>query len=369
MIARGPRRHLWIGCLALALVSGCGGPSSYDDFRDQLASRYCDYLVRCGVLGASETGQCPAPPELGTATTTNLDIDAALADNTIAFHGGRAQRCLDELKSLPCNFEQANADLFRYCHAIVEPKLGDGESCVDDVQCLNGACSQQPIGCGGSCVTYAPTGGSCLNTAENASTECDPTVHYCDEMTSTCKLLVQSGGKCSDDTQCAFSLACVGGKCITSPRLVVGQTCGTGLPPCADGLVCTAKQVCAARIGSGGVCDSVDECKDGLACVNGACAAWSDIGRACAVDTTGFGSGCPADQTCTNSVCAAIGAPVAGPGRTCSTSVACAAGLWCNNGACTYQKGLGGSCSGDSECATGFSCDTTTTQKCIIPTC
>ena len=60
MIARGQLRTWWIGCLALAIVSGCGGPSDYDDFRDQLASRYCDYLVRCGVLGASETGQCPA---------------------------------------------------------------------------------------------------------------------------------------------------------------------------------------------------------------------------------------------------------------------------------------------------------------------
>ena len=362
-------RNLGFGCLLALFVGGCSGPSSYDDYRDQLASRYCDYEVRCGLLGASETSQCPAAPALGTTTTTNLDVDAALGRNSISFHGGRAQKCLDTLKTLPCDGKQANVDVIRYCNAIIEPKLAPGKACVDDVECLGGGCvPTTALGCGGTCVAFAATGAACVQTGSDPSQLCDPTVHFCDPTTSTCKLLLESGGKCSADSQCAFDLACVSGKCATPPHLAVGATCGPllTLPPCAEGLACNANNVCAKELASGAACTSPQDCKDGLVCAAGTCTAWSDIGKPCV--SNGAGSNCPADQACSNSVCVSLDMALAGPGSTCSPTIACQDGLWCNNGVCSYQKGLDGSCTSTAECGGVFTCDTTK-QTCVEPAC
>jgi hypothetical protein len=139
------------------------------------------------------------------------------------------------------------------------------------------------------------------------------------------------------------------------------------LPPCAEGLTCNADNVCAKELASGAACTNPHDCKDGLTCAAGTCVAWSDLGKPCVTDGAGA-SNCPNDQTCTSAICVALAtAGTAGPGRSCAT-VACFDGLWCNNGSCSYQKGLDGSCTGDAECASGLTCDATK-QTCVEPAC
>lgn len=357
------------GALALwSAAGGCGGPASYDDFRDQVASRWCDRLVRCGQLGASEVSQCPAAPPLGLVTGgADLDIDAALDAGALQFHGGRAQRCLEAIKSAPCSVAQSALDFTRYCNAIVEPRLVPGKACRASQECLGGGCVETTVGCGGSCVAFAATGAACMPGATDPSLLCDPTVHFCGS-DGTCQLQKSAGGACAGDTECTFDLACVAGKCADPPRGRAGQVCGGSAPPCLDGLGCNENGRCVSRVGSGSACSADgDDCQAGLVCVGGKCSAWSDAGGACLVAASGA-SGCPATQTCVNSVCQPATTAVSGPGSHCTGDDGCGDSLWCDGSLCSYRNGLGGSCRADDNCRGGLTCDTTS-QTCVDPSC
>lgn len=61
--------------LALLLVAGCsGGPSSYDDFRTQLAARSADYQIACGLHGASEKSTADPAPDVLAIVEANLGV-------------------------------------------------------------------------------------------------------------------------------------------------------------------------------------------------------------------------------------------------------------------------------------------------------
>ena len=362
-----------LGALALwAAAGGCGGPSSYDDFRDQVASRWCARLIRCGQLGASEGGQCPAAPPLGLDTTgADLDIDSALDSGGLQFHGGRAQRCLEAINSAPCSSAQSALDFTRYCNAIVEPRLGPGKACLASQECLGGGCVEATVGCGGTCAAFATTGAACMPAAPgiDPSLQCDPTVHFCGS-DGTCQLQKPSGATCASDAECTFDLVCVAGKCVDPPRSRAGQACGGSQPPCLDALGCNEKGLCATRVGIGSACSADgDDCQAGLVCVGGKCSAWSDAGGACVVTTSGA-SGCPSTQTCVNSVCQpATTVLPSGPDGRCTSDDGCGDFLWCDNGAVQLPQRPRPAVATPTTTAAAGSPATAPAQTCVEPSC
>jgi hypothetical protein len=330
----------------LLVLAGCG-PSSYSDFRAQLTGRWCDRQVRCGEVGVSERGRCGVPAPLALSMVGRVDVAAEIAAGRMQFSSDGAQYCLDAVAGAPCGPAQAAYAFLLHCHAVVGPNVDNGGTCYGSEECVGGACVQNAAGCAGTCSGYAPPGAPCVPAGGTPGQTCDPTVHYC---AGTCQHKKHGGDACAADVECAFDLACVGGKCGDPARAGQGQPCGDAQPTCADGLYCSSAGKCAPRPGRGAACDTQDACSDGLVCIGGACAPWLSAGGACG------GAGCPATESCMGGTCVAASGPV-GIRQSCKSDGDCAAGLWCQNDICQWQAGIGGSCVQSAACAAGLQCD------------
>lgn len=147
---------------------------------------------------------------------------------------------------------------------------------------------------------------------------------YCDG--GTCKARPASGGVCAHENECAVGSLCLGGTCR--------------VPSAA-----------------GEACDVDDACGPPLRCVAGKCVALGAPGAACVEQTTcGDGLSCPAGQ-CVDS-----------PPTPCSDVAMCG-----NQDVCAHVRRCaplgqaGAPCGGDSACAKGFGCDTSTSTCAVLP--
>ncbi|HZS39976.1 MAG TPA: hypothetical protein VFF06_24250 [Polyangia bacterium] len=346
----------------LICAAGCG-PSSFDDFRDQLVSRSCDRAIRCGALGASERNACPSPPELAVIAPGALDVGAEVDANRMRFAAGGAQQCLDAIAGAPCAAGALEWRLNLRCHHVYAPKVAAGGECHGDGECEGGFCAGAT--CPGRCVAWPAVGDPC--TPPNG---CDPTVEYCGlagpGASFTCLVHKQEGDACADGSECAFGLLCIAAKCSTPPRGgQPGDVCDDFTAPCDESLFCDgATHHCAAHAQLGATCEQPEACADGLACAglgpagsSGTCRAWLDVGQAC---TPGAGlSGCPASQFCdpATSRCALRGPAVVGERQACA-GMTCADGFYCDAlGLCSFPTAIGGKCMDSSSCAPGLACD------------
>jgi hypothetical protein len=332
-----------------ATLAGCG-PSSYSDFRDQLANRWCDRAVRCGEVGASETQKCGLPPPLALTAPGELDVEAAIDANRMRFHSDNAEECLKAASSASCDLAQAADELERHCHGVTGAKVATGGDCFGTEECVGGMCVGAP--CAGKCVAYASPGAACVVTGGNPGETCDPTVHYCD---GTCKHKKQADAECAADVECAFDNVCVDGKCNRAPRLRRDDVCGTRSRPCEDGLYCDETGSCQPLKSTGEACVRPNACGDDLVCQDGMCATWLDIGDACSASTP---SGCPASQKCMAGTCVA-GDVKGGPIARCAADADCADGLYCAMGYCLYRRGVQAPCKATNECVDGLTCSNT----------
>lgn len=346
------------GILCVAAL-GCG-PSSYADFRGQLDTRWCARQIRCGLVGAGEAAKCAPAPPLGNQTLT-VDAITSIAQHRLQFHSDNAQECLDAVKSAPCDDKQAAVDLLRHCHAVVSANVSTGGDCLADEECVGGACVGAPCG---RCVAFASPSVACVPSGGAPSMTCDPSFSFCDG--AVCQRHKQPGDACTQALECAFDYVCAVGKCSDPVRLSEGDVCNPAeQPPCKDGLYCDETGTCAKLKSAGSACTRPHACRDGLVCLNGACAAWLDVGGACAMPGPSVASGCPASQACMNGACAAIlgmGMGRAAPGAACVGDDDCADRLWCNAGYCQHRSGLGGACTSDRECVGPLACDGATRQ-------
>lgn len=342
----------------LASLAGCG-PSSYADFRNQLANRWCERQLRCGEVGGHDTTHCGVPAPLALTIPGRVDVASEIAANRLLFHPDNASECLDAVQHAPCDLAQAGEDFVRHCHGVVTAKAATGEACFGDEECVGGRCVQPVDGCGGTCVAFAAYGASCKDGGDPATT-CDPTVAFCD---GVCKQKGQRGDACASDDQCLFAGVCVGGKCSDVPRLGAGDVCGTDLPLCDDDLWCDESFTCTDRGKPGAACTRENGCQDGYVCLGGKCSAWLDVGGACAA---AMPSGCPATQTCASGACAVAGGVKTGPHFPCKSDGDCADGLYCTGSYCEYLGGERAPCTAANACAPGLSCDATT-KSCRLP--
>jgi hypothetical protein len=344
--------------LAALIAVGCG-PSSYDDFRVQLASRSCDRAVRCGQLGASERQFCAPPTSILPVTVEEPDV--AVQNGRLRFFSDAAEDCLDAVGDAPCDDVALLYRVEQRCHHVLEPGAGPGTPCWAG-ECEGGRCAGAQAGCMGTCVSYPPPGSPC-DPADPFG--CDPTVQWCD---GACEMKKPQGASCNTDVECAYGYSCQSGQCGDPPVFHSGDTCPVIDRLCSDQLYCSSMNVCTPFVQAGGACDVDVACQAGNACVgltrtapgaaptaNGTCQPWADTSHAC---TDAPVSGCPATQTCAGGACVAAAASQVNVGERCSSDGDCAGGLYCAISVCRYRVALGGSCAvSASACLDGLVCD------------
>jgi hypothetical protein len=367
-------RRVWV---LVALVCGCG-PSSFDDFRNQLAKVSCDRQVRCGLIGASERKLCP-PPDVANLPGTRGFVeepDVGVAAGRMRFFSTAAQDCLDAVNGASCDDASLVRRIVARCNHVLEPGVEAGLSAMCYAgECAGGICNTPGGGCGGRCVPYLPIGAPCAQPGD-----CDPSVAYCGAADSSsgmtvCRFLKQPGEACNGP-ECAFGWTCnsdgTTATCGDPPSRKKGESCADpSLGFCEDALYCSAAGVCAEPIVAGQPCDVPFACKPGFACTGltvgtmGTCTAWSDVGGAC---TAAGMSGCPSSQSCVSGACQAnVTDRAVGYAQPCSADADCAPTLYCRYGVCRFRVGIGGSCANlPSACASGLTCDGKT---CIAPAC
>ena len=340
--------------LISVVAAGCG-ISSYGDFRDQLATRWCDWEVRCGEVGASEAPQgCSIAAPLALTLRGAVDVQTAIAAHRMIFHPDNAAECLDAVKHAPCDPAQAADDFLRSCHGVVTAGVATGGTCWGDDECVGGLCVAPD--CGGVCTAFAVPGGPCLATGGTPDVTCDPSVQFCGA-SATCERKGEKGAPCTDDVQCLFDFVCVAGKCGDPPRVQPAGACGTDQPLCADGLYCDQTGACAPLLAVGQPCALPDACQGGLVCTGGVCTPWLDAGGACTDGGATAASGCPATQTCSSGACTPAPGAKGGPLTRCATDPDCADGLECATGNfCYYVGGVNADCQADRDCAQDLQC-------------
>jgi hypothetical protein len=359
------------GWLMMLVCVGCG-PSSYSEFRDQLAGRACGREVRCGAVGASEPERCGVPEVLALTRRGDVDVPAAVAAGRMSYSSDAAQRCLDAARDAPCDPQAAMLRWRHDCHAVTDAHVAVGHACDSDPECVGGACASAVAGCPGSCAAFASPGAPCAPDGGALTPDqlCDPTVQYCGAAQAgapaTCQRHKQSGAACATDEECAFDLVCRT-TCQPPPRPRTGQPCDAE-HVCADGNRCDASGTCVRLLGGGAACTDPSACQDGLACAGltidgaapGVCQAWRDRGLGCMPGA--LVSGCPASQRCdaATSLCVAVtgGGPV-GPRQSCHDRP-CADGLFCaGDFTCHYRLGRTATCGPDQAdaCEAPLVCD------------
>jgi hypothetical protein len=347
------RRSCFIFIVLVA--AGCG-ISGYTDFRDQLATRWCERQIRCGEVGGSESQQrCSVPAPLLLTLRGAVDVPTAIAAHRMIFHPDNAGECLDAVKHAPCDPAQAADDLFRHCHGVVTAGVATGGFCWGDDECVGGVCVAPD--CGGTCTAYAQPGGACVASAGTPELTCDPSVHFCSG-DGVCFHKETQGGPCAADEQCLFDFVCVDGKCDDPPRVARDEVCTVSGTPCEDGLYCDETGACEPLVSAGEACAKAHACQAGMVCTGAVCAPWHDTGSACDASGAAIASGCPATDACTAGACAPIIAGKLGPLAHCATDDDCDDGLYCATAGnyCYYAGGINAVCQSDHECAKDLQC-------------
>ncbi len=217
---------------------------------------------RCQLADGDCRGLCqPYLPEGGACSPVNPTCDPSVhycADGICRHRGARNALCTDDGA---CNLDlrcvdgrcapqprpgrgQA-CDALRlcsdgtYCTAgLCQPRLGDGEPCVEAGACKSGLlCAGLSAAGPGRCTPAALDGGPCVGGAEV--------------------------------TGCPASMSCTNDQCVPLPP-VAGWNESCVSAPCRDELHCIATS-CILRVGVGGRCDDDGVCQDGLTCQASEC--------------------------------------------------------------------------------------------------
>jgi hypothetical protein len=366
---------VWVvGVVGAVGAAGCG-PSSWDDFRNQLGDRVCAQAVRCGELGASQRGSaCPVPSDvLARITPSGMDVDAALKDGRMQFNSDGAQDCLDAVGGSPCDLSALELRIAQRCHHVIAPNVGPGHTCRGAGECVGGQCAPSGFDCVGTCTSYPSPGAPCDRLGSTGMT-CDPTVQYCGvanpedggaTQPTVCLRHKQRGEVCDADEQCSFGLVCVG-TCGDLPHAQKGDVCTAPGTLCDEEVYCDTTGHCAAVKSRAEACDTNNACKKGFACIGlrltppstvtpGVCQPWLDVGQPCDA-TGGQVSGCP-NGFCQDGVCVGSRPPNAGPRQSCVT-LTCADGLYCDGARCQYVANGRGDCTRSPlACARFLTCD------------
>ena len=386
-VLRGP------GLLALVLAAACNDGDRGDavqatrEFLDAQDSAWCERMVRCGDIGASEQARCvamrryyrPQFPSLVEETAAGrIDLDA-----------DAAAHCLDMLRRGPCTLAFGGGiDLG--CDFPFLPRVERNGACTDGRQCRVGKCEkpQQHVvnpGCLGTCKLTGscaganpPDAGGVLykmctsDLACGAHAGCRSAPGSAGSGPSFCQPVAEFDEACSGILPCRSGLACgrpgdamptclcpEDSHPITPPMMTATPLAERGEPclvaMCADGLYCSLEgpPVCLDGGPVGADCTQAG-CASGLTCTRSftgvdrrlTCQPFLDGGSVCDPDERrgpGFlTSRCPNDMTCDVRVLTCVSFSTTIEGESCtvicgdgSCGDACGDGLYCRPGDAT----------------------------------
>ena len=166
---------------------------------------------------------------------------AAAKQGTLRYDGNVAQSCLDTLTTAGCNTWQGSPDgiIADACRRMFSGgATKDGASCIVDLECTPGSACVYESGC---------DTGVCAN---------------------------DSDYQCLSAEQCPTNSVCKYLFCQDAIPRALGQDCDGGNLPCQAGLFCGATDassssaaLCYPLLGEGSPCTSINDCADGLICL------------------------------------------------------------------------------------------------------
>jgi hypothetical protein len=300
----------------------------------QLAQAECDLLTRCfPAFDRLSSSDCQGLQESVCEQELAPVVDSVNAGRVIPDNSAVAG-CVSRMAQAPCppalppTAPPVAVRAFEECDPtkLYVGTVAQGQVCKSPADCVAGVYCNQPTGvCEGVCVPYSEPGDLC-------SGGCDPATAYCDETKNPpyCEAFEGANASCQSSSDCQSQLACIGGMCTPPPGM--GQPCtflSDRVPYCAAGLACdvapfvNASGTCVVPGAEGAPCHYHWSCAQPLVCRG--------------MNWSGFPVSAPTAGTC--------GAP-ATLGEGCAYT--------------SYAIYVG------DECATGLSCDATT-SKCIQP--
>ena len=296
---------LWLAArvaagMMLLVAMSCDSDSlTLEEFLDSLLGEYCANVVRCG--------DAPDETTCRGSVYRNLQLPADVESGKIRYDSRAARECLVAVRAYDCQLSTKTPEPTS-CNEALRGTIAEGGSCLDSSECASRNCNLDGCAfgtcCAGLCEAQAAFGAAC----RSGVGACVPGA-YCKTdgvtATGTCVAELGAGEACRlAFDECSPNLACV----VADSTSGIG-TCST-LP--AEGQPCTTYQCDDNR----DVCDQttttcVRRLAIGASCVTGVCPPYA----ACDMTT----------KTCVTRTAL---------GGACSTSNSCVAGS-CQNGVCT----------------------------------
>jgi hypothetical protein len=244
---------------------------------EHLIYAWCERFIDCGNAGAGYTIEVCAGQNAPSLAWTRHQIERGV----ISVDREAAMQCLEPSCDGACH------ELDSPCHLdALDGTLELGESCRSSSSCKQGRCvlsveDNTPVECSGTCtLSSIGCGGQtcgddeychqdeCKQRLDEGST-CDPFVNdICLEGLScgpedTCITPRSEGGTCVRVEDCAEGLVCLDSEC--SPPSQLGEKCGSN-PQCADGLYCGDAGECVQRAPAGSTCFGDEQCLEEHRC-------------------------------------------------------------------------------------------------------
>lgn len=334
-------RAVWVGAAGLWLAA-CGGVSR-EHFNAELVTALCEQYVRCGVAHDLESCRQVQSWQPRPTQGPGSKYDRALKAGRIRYDEGAARRCLDSIRSDPCEeypywYSQSIMGVeYRPECRFLMGQLVDGEPCQWDMECgRNSYCSASPgTGCFGKCTPHKQVG-------EQAPSPraCAPGLLHVEQI---CRQPAEEGQACSTlgiyPDGCGTGLSCDTETAVCQRLQDLGEPCDRQTTFCQWHLVC-AQGVCQKRQGLGGACpvgsaghDQVIPCQWGLSCVG-------EEGSTGTCQRVSVWPYLPERERCTGS------AQSCGPGLYCSES----------SGTCQRRPYLGEPCPDPDWCSEFSTC-------------
>ncbi|MEZ4385226.1 MAG: hypothetical protein R3A79_28115 [Nannocystaceae bacterium] len=320
---------------------------AYADYAASIETAVCEWRTRCNLDASVDSCR-----ELQFVDRDDPYISAAIAAETVLYHGDAAYRCVDEYAARSCERDPAE-DPIPSCAEIFEGQVAPEDPCLVDEECVeNGVCGVNP--------------NDCVDDAQCCA--------------GACRLLpgaVPEGESCANQ----FARCEAGTYCAVDPMTFQPTVCTANRPigalcefndGCVDEGFCNfSTGYCEAKRGAGEECWQHSWCAENHRCI------WDQVTflETCVPVTIGAALGEPCTPDVGSEACADVGAwcsnttttcvLLPGPGEPCIDGYRCAPYAECGDTTCVALPRAGEVCWG--SCAGGLFCDWDNAMTCAVP--
>ena len=215
------------GCAGFLACAGLACTPSIEDYPRELEEARCYREHECHaferVRDCIDTLVIDRDPEFDY-------LVRAAAAGSVEYNREAAAECLDAIRELGCNYDDAEPEV---CDRVFVGKVGKNEPCLKTAECAGNAICGYPPSCTDQCCV-----GACRVFADPlaigepcsfSGTPCVPEAFCAQDpmtgMTTVCTALVKAGGDCSLGQRCDEDSECDGNECRKVKEAAVGESC------------------------------------------------------------------------------------------------------------------------------------------------